>query len=88
MLTWTAEDPDRGLLRVHGFAVLPWQALLEQFVAPAQAAGAARRTSLDPPAAPLLARYAAHPAVAVLGVRLIDLAALRTLHDYVLRPAW
>ena len=88
MLTWTARDPDRGLLRAHGFAVLGWQALLEQFVAPARAVGAARRTSLEPPAAPLLSRFAAHRAVAVLGVCLIDLAALRILHDYVLRPAW
>jgi len=47
MLTWTAEDPDRGRLRRHGFAVLPWKAPLEQFVAPVQAAGAAHARSLE-----------------------------------------
>src|SRR4051812_22999579 len=87
MLSWTQQAPDRGWLRAHGFAVLTFAELRERFVLPARAAGL-ERTSLDTPAAPLLARFAARDRVAVMDVAVRDVEDLQDLHGYVLEPAW
>jgi DNA helicase-2/ATP-dependent DNA helicase PcrA len=86
-LTWTIRAPERGWLRTHGFAVLAFDELCEQFVVPARRTGT-ERSSIDSPAQPLLERFATHDRVAVLGVRLNDLEDLRSLYGYAMEPAW
>jgi DNA helicase-2/ATP-dependent DNA helicase PcrA len=87
MLSWTAQPPDRRWLSEHRFASIDLEAWRREFVARAQAVGVARST-LDSPAAALLARYRQHQGVALTNVRLGDLQALRDLHGYALEPAW
>lgn len=86
MLAWSSSAPDRGWLRDRGYAVLTWQALNERYVRSARVVGP--RTTLDAPATPLVERFEAHERVAVIDVELPDVHALRTLHDFALRPAW
>ncbi len=87
MLSWMEQPPDRVWLREQGFAVIDWEQWRTRFVAPARATTAVRDT-LDSPAAGLLARYRQHPGVALLDVRLDDVAAVRDLLGYALEPAW
>jgi len=87
MLTWMTEPPDRGWLAANGFAALGFGVLRERYIAPARAAGN-QRASLASPVQPLLERFAAHQAVAVLDVTLATLEDLRDLYGYALEPAW
>lgn len=87
MLSWLTQRPDRGWLREHGFAVLPFDDLRKRFIELARGTGA-RRNTLDSPAQPLLDGFAGHQRVAVLEVRLETVQDLSDLHSYALEPAW
>lgn len=88
LLQWFLVEPDYTRLRAEGYAHLPWDRLRKEFIEPAKAVGAANRAALDVPARELLKRFRRHERVALVGVRLADLTALKDLHDFALRPAW
>ena len=85
LLHWTAEAPDRELLRARDVHVLEWEA----WRADAQAwlrPDDPERATLEPPAAGPLRELRSRRAVAVLGVRLTTLAEVRDLYDGLLVP--
>jgi DNA helicase-2/ATP-dependent DNA helicase PcrA len=85
MLAWSA-SLDRDALTTDGYDVVEFSALRREIAAGIRQAGR-RRTSLVNPADTWLARVDRAAGLAVMGVRLRDLADVRALHGYVLEPA-
>lgn len=86
VLHWTTAAPAAHVLGSRGYRVLPWNRLLSQVAKVRRPV--AVRSSLKNPAAGVLAPYARHDAVAVLGVPCATVADLRLLYGYVLEPAF
>ncbi len=86
-LTWAPADVDMAALQQQGWTVMSFRDLHEQFIAPARARTAVRRT-LANPAQPLLDLIASTKALAVVGVSLGTAADLRDLYGFVIEPAY
>lgn len=85
-LRWTTEPVDPHSLRSEGYHVLRWGNLLRS-VRTARSVGTAR-SSLENPAAGILAVYACHEAVALPDAQCETVDDLRILYGYVLEPAF
>lgn len=85
-LIWTTNPPSQRKLRRDGYHVLRYSALRREIAGSRPREGS--RSSLRNPAAGLLAHFARHPRIAVLGVSCRTVEDLRLIFGYIVEPSF
>ncbi|MFN8463986.1 MAG: UvrD-helicase domain-containing protein [Caldilineaceae bacterium] len=86
-MIWTTTAPNSSALAKLGYAVYDYGRLVKEYIEPIQALGIQRQT-LESAAAPLLALFAQHPAVAVLNVAANTPGDLQRIYGLLVEPAY